>query len=78
MPLVGLAAMDDDSGPCQSSTNMTSQEVDKGSLEWWQMPGKFKRRHIDQKECDVINVSFDVSDTLESNLSCSNTLGPSD
>ncbi len=45
--------MDDDSEPYQSSTNMTSQELDNtGSLE------KFKRQYIDQKECDIINVSY--------------------
>ena len=26
--------------------------------EWWDTPDRFKRRELDSKECDIINVSF--------------------
>ena len=26
--------------------------------EWWDTPERFKRRELDSKECDIINVSF--------------------
>jgi len=72
--------MKDSSGSYQSSKNMTSQGLaNKGSLEWWQMPFKFKRQRIDQDECDVINVSINEINILsyfviENPLNCSSNM----
>ena len=41
--------------PAPSSSANTVEVV---NLEWWQTPEKFKRRTVDQLECDLINVSY--------------------
>ena len=47
--------------PTLSSAAPTSSSpanaVNVINLEWWQTPEKFKRRTVDQLECDLINVS---------------------
>ena len=40
--------------PTSSSSAGTVNVI---NLEWWQTPEKFKRRTVDQLECDLINVS---------------------
>ena len=54
----------------QSNTNnlelvMSSTSIEQGKWksspilhEWWDTPTRFKRRQLDDKECDIINVSF--------------------
>ena len=40
-----------------SSSPSTSWKSDQVvNLEWWQTPDKFKRRNVDELECDLINV----------------------
>lgn len=34
-----------------------ANQVKAVSLEWWQTPDKFRKRLIDELECDIINVS---------------------
>ncbi|XP_040572176.1 uncharacterized protein [Lepeophtheirus salmonis] len=42
--------------PVDSLSNKTNPMATKVySLEWWQTPSKFKRRTIDELECDAIN-----------------------
>ena len=54
----------------QSDTNrlesiVVSASIDKEKwksspilYEWWDTPNRFKRRQLDDKECDIINVRF--------------------
>ena len=34
------------------------------NLEWWQTPQKFKRRHVDDLEIDIINVSTNFNNLI--------------
>ena len=42
--------------PSSSSVQWKSDQVI--NLEWWQTPDKFKRRNVEELECDLINVTF--------------------
>ena len=57
IPLVGLAAMDEMGSAFYQASKTVKQEPTSQALDWWQTPDKFKRRFIDPKECDIINVS---------------------
>ena len=54
--MLGLATVDDMIAAPPAQKKAPAQVLE--SLEWWQTPAKFKRRSIDTKECDFINVSL--------------------
>ena len=54
--MLGLATVDDMIAAPPAPKMAPAQVLE--SLEWWQTLAKFKRRSIDTKECDFINVSL--------------------
>ena len=56
--MAGLAVVDDLVAPDDTKKKATFASQASPPLEWWQTPSKYKRRGIDEKECDIINVSL--------------------
>ena len=55
--MVGLAAMDEMGSSFYQAAKTVAREPSSPALEWWQTPDKYKKRVIEPKECDMINVS---------------------